>query len=385
MLPSPYGTCVKDVKGDTKSKDVEQQLKYLGGDYTKSKCLLECETDFIVDNCSCRTYYMPGSSPFCSPRDLIECFYTKRDEFNGIKNTVCHHCEESCQQTVYSTTASQSTFPSYSVATTMLSSWRLSDREYFKMALKEKIMGTAFMDFVIASMSRSFSLLLGNAINKEGERLHESYPRWLYSTDDLQNTFLSMQYDLFLELATYATKQVQDEKMNGVKFNSTSYIGTLSKTYMEWYGKQFKLRFGESLKHEYHSKAQNVSFVQFVDNVYEEYNIESVFNNTFQEVSQITYEMLLTTGRKIIESTDLRSLITQYLRDNMVHVEIFFGDLKVEEIKEQTEYELFQFICDWGGALGLFFGASLQSFIEIIDFFCRRLCQKKNIKKPKGP
>ncbi len=51
MLPPPYGKC---------AEDGEQQLKYFEGNYTKSKCLIECERDFMVRKCGCRMYYMPG-------------------------------------------------------------------------------------------------------------------------------------------------------------------------------------------------------------------------------------------------------------------------------------------------------------------------------------
>ena len=47
-LGSPYGEC------DSKP------LKYYDGEYTESKCFLECETDYIVSNCGCRGFYMPG-------------------------------------------------------------------------------------------------------------------------------------------------------------------------------------------------------------------------------------------------------------------------------------------------------------------------------------
>ena len=51
MLPHPYGKC---------AEDGEEQLKYFEGSYTKSKCLIECERDFMVRKCGCITYYMPG-------------------------------------------------------------------------------------------------------------------------------------------------------------------------------------------------------------------------------------------------------------------------------------------------------------------------------------
>ncbi|XP_072014348.1 acid-sensing ion channel 2-like [Amphiura filiformis] len=370
MLPSPHGTCVKDE---------EQQLEYLGN-YTKSKCLIECETDFIVDNCGCRTYYMPGSAPFCDPRNLIECFHVKSDEFNGIKNTVCHHCENSCKQTVYPTTVSQSTFPSYSVATALS---LLEGHTYQDEAFGEKLTGVATQAFWAESWSYThggFRLLLGNATNKNGERFQESYPESFdFIIDNISVTLFSMQYDIFYALAEYTFLEVSS--YFDASFASKTYI-EISSYMASVYGGPLKQRFADGIKHEYHSKTQNVSFAQFVDIVLEEYNMEDVFYIAIQEVYQNMHEILLPTGRRIYESIDLKSLTTQYLRENMVHVDIFFGDLKVEEIKEQVDYEFFQFICDWGGALGLFFGASLLSFIETMDFCCcRRFYPKETIQK----
>ena len=49
-LPHPFGDCGTAA------------LKYLGGDYTESNCYLECETDYIVSECGCRYFHMPGES-----------------------------------------------------------------------------------------------------------------------------------------------------------------------------------------------------------------------------------------------------------------------------------------------------------------------------------
>ena len=49
-LPAPYGTCGS------------HDLKYFGGHYSEAKCYIECETDYIVSKCGCRSFYMPGKS-----------------------------------------------------------------------------------------------------------------------------------------------------------------------------------------------------------------------------------------------------------------------------------------------------------------------------------
>ena len=48
-LSAPYGDCGS------------KPLKYLNKNkYTESKCYLECELDYIVQQCGCRSFYMPG-------------------------------------------------------------------------------------------------------------------------------------------------------------------------------------------------------------------------------------------------------------------------------------------------------------------------------------
>ena len=47
-LGVPYGDCNS------------KPLKYYNGEYTESKCFLECATEHIVSKCGCRNFYMPG-------------------------------------------------------------------------------------------------------------------------------------------------------------------------------------------------------------------------------------------------------------------------------------------------------------------------------------
>ncbi|XP_072013565.1 uncharacterized protein [Amphiura filiformis] len=377
ILPRPYGTCVED--GTLKPT-------YLKGNYTKSKCLLECETDFIAKNksCKCRTYYMPGSEPFCNPRELIECFHVARDEFNGIKDAVCD-CEDSCKQTVYMTTVSQSTFPSYSVA---LSLEIFSDTTYLEEAFRAKLIGRAYRTFGAKSwefMEYKIRIWLSTKRDKNGKSLQDSFPEsFEFINDNVTNIFWSMQYDLYYNLVEHIFHEV---KYYGGRSTNASYgseiykeiLGTL--TYIYVHSGLLKDRFGKGLMQEYYSKTRNISFDAFIDIVFYDYNVEGAFYTGVQEVYKSTYDTFLKQGTALYEDTDLLGLTTQYLRDNMVHVDIFFGDPKVEHITEQVDYEIFQFICDWGGALGLFFSASLLSFIETMDFCCcRRYHEKKNVK-----
>jgi len=44
-LASPYGDCEPS------------------DNYTQSQCLAECEADYVINNCSCKDIYMPGTTP----------------------------------------------------------------------------------------------------------------------------------------------------------------------------------------------------------------------------------------------------------------------------------------------------------------------------------
>ncbi|XP_071964775.1 uncharacterized protein [Antedon mediterranea] len=117
-------------------------------------------------------------------------------------------------------------------------------------------------------------------------------------------------------------------------------------------------------------------------------------NYTYEEASMLLYTMLLNVYEYIYSdlrdacvkeatatymTNDLAHLTRDYMKDNLARVDIYFETLNVEEIKEQKAYEFYSVVCDLGGALGLFFGASLVAFVEAIDFWIIRgcFCRKK--------
>ncbi|XP_072014352.1 uncharacterized protein [Amphiura filiformis] len=118
----------------------------------------------------------------------------------------------------------------------------------------------------------------------------------------------------------------------------------------------------------------NQTFDDFIDYVYEEFGFVDLYFTAFPILYGATYDLLSLYGNETNANADKVRMVTDYMSKNILHVEIFFGDLKVEQIAEQPSYELFQFVCDLGGALGLFFGASLLSFIETLDFWFSHGC-----------
>ncbi|XP_033112433.1 acid-sensing ion channel 2-like [Anneissia japonica] len=112
-LPHPHGNCIVD--GDKK-------LKYqVNKKYTQSRCLLECETDYFMKVCGCRTYYTPGSEtqPFCSPSNLTGCYIPKYEQFAEHREDYCE-CEEACSAESFLKTNSFSGFPSRAVPQTFI-------------------------------------------------------------------------------------------------------------------------------------------------------------------------------------------------------------------------------------------------------------------------
>nr|XP_019920401.2 amiloride-sensitive sodium channel subunit alpha [Crassostrea gigas] len=55
------------------------------------------------------------------------------------------------------------------------------------------------------------------------------------------------------------------------------------------------------------------------------------------------------------------------LKDNFLKTVIYYEDLNFEEISEEPLYDGFRFLSDIGGTLGLFLGASILSFVELVQ------------------
>ncbi|XP_072014394.1 acid-sensing ion channel 5-like [Amphiura filiformis] len=374
-LPDPYGDCIPDNKG---------HLKYLSGQYTDSKCFLECETDVIVANCGCRTFYMPGNATFCEPHELVGCFYATHEYFHGRKNDECD-CPSSCSELKYSTSVSQATFPSHSVSVMLALRHDLS---YERKAFNEAIMlisNHGYNDFAI---QKSLFILqwLEATTTKINVTLKETFPDAF--ADIHANITISFEYifpEIALLLADFIYDQVSPYILNpvNISYGSEIYLQTEQQyiaTYLHsgW----FKVSLANGLVDAYNSSTSgNVSFDEYVDYVYDEFDIEAGFYEILAFSYQGVHDYLLQVATPYYAETDLLTLTTEYMRKNFAYVEIYFGDLEIERIVEQKDYELFQFICDWGGALGLFFGASLLSFIETIDFFCYDYMREKMRKK----
>ncbi|XP_022106645.1 acid-sensing ion channel 1C-like [Acanthaster planci] len=59
----------------------------------------------------------------------------------------------------------------------------------------------------------------------------------------------------------------------------------------------------------------------------------------------------------------------EYFSSNTLKIEIYYEELSVESMEQQEAYTFFALLCDLGGALGLWLGGSILTFVEILDHF----------------
>ena len=61
-----------------------------------------------------------------------------------------------------------------------------------------------------------------------------------------------------------------------------------------------------------------------------------------------------------------------FLRENFLKLNVFYRQLSYEHIQQQKGYDIFALICDIGGSMGLFIGASMLTVVEVIDILLRQ-------------
>lgn len=69
----------------------------------------------------------------------------------------------------------------------------------------------------------------------------------------------------------------------------------------------------------------------------------------------------------------------QYIKDNILVLDIFFEALNYETIEQKKAYEVAGLLGDIGGQMGLFIGASILTILELFDYLYEvlkyRLCR----------
>ncbi|KAI0236999.1 hypothetical protein LSAT2_012493 [Lamellibrachia satsuma] len=86
-LPPPHGDCVR-----------HRKLRYFSR-YSQAACYRECVTDFVVDTCGCRDYYMPpfntDEPPVCNISQYTSCLLPTIEPFKKNMSATCV-CPKAC-------------------------------------------------------------------------------------------------------------------------------------------------------------------------------------------------------------------------------------------------------------------------------------------------
>ena len=91
-LPSPYSDCEND--------DGKHALKYLNYSYSRDACIVECESEALMQHFGCRWPGRLGDRPLCNMTGLQD---TGRFHRHEHKIGHCVHCPPACHTTTYGT------------------------------------------------------------------------------------------------------------------------------------------------------------------------------------------------------------------------------------------------------------------------------------------
>ncbi|XP_029448555.1 acid-sensing ion channel 1C-like [Rhinatrema bivittatum] len=99
-LPPPWGDC--------KSTDFDSEFF---STYSITACRIDCETRYVVQNCSCRMVHMPGNANVCTPEKQKNCADPALDFLVEQDSKYCV-CETPCSMVRYGKELSMVKFPS---------------------------------------------------------------------------------------------------------------------------------------------------------------------------------------------------------------------------------------------------------------------------------
>ncbi|XP_071108315.1 uncharacterized protein [Haliotis cracherodii] len=124
----------------------------------------------------------------------------------------------------------------------------------------------------------------------------------------------------------------------------------------------------------YYEYKQMTRFLQNISDVAEE--IEATY---MEYRSAFDFRFLVGTADSTFLKSleDLMELMTAYLhsskvdskfiQENFLQLDIFYRERSYEQITQQVAYDMFSLLCDIGGSMGLFVGASVLTIFELVD------------------
>ncbi|XP_077983367.1 uncharacterized protein LOC144438198 [Glandiceps talaboti] len=363
-LGHPYGNCVQEI---------ENNLTYFDGVYSLSKCKTECETVHALKECGCRYYYMPGSSTFCDPYTLDSCYFSSMDKLATQPNA-CSSCREPCDQTLYKTKLSYSTYPSYPYAylTYYFGRWPCDEALGTYLQNHSPLYRTieAYQVFRTETLPNKYFTIEHNGMNittfLPRDELHtgmiDTLTEVVY-TEIYQHLFFAI-FPRILVSITQGEEDAIGSQFYNETFESLKSF-KMNFDYEPW------ITYNLSIEHYLNLNKTNSSTIDvdfYTTTLFYGYYLP-LYEELFPILYLIVKDYRDTRATELLQNEDIVEICQNYMKKNLAKVTIYFEHLKVENIIQQPAYESFNLICDVGGSLGLFFGASMVTFLEIIDFF----------------
>ncbi|XP_071958643.1 uncharacterized protein [Antedon mediterranea] len=311
--------------------------------------------------CHCKTYYTSKNNySLCSPFALTNCYQVEYEKFIESRFQVCNSCTYPCTSEQYSYASSYSVFPSAVVPLTLeiMKKYEYSARGLGDEIWKEflRSIDTGFDGITLLDMAVQKIL---NYLSTDGN----SFKKYLtqLAEDIVAGIVRSICNEVYYEL----------NHIDNITTEWGSAISIMVKTdivnVMALTGNSdVNFRFWNSLDELIQFDRKNLTgFLNFTSSTY-----VSLFYNDTRNLTFMIAEKVLT----FRQGTELA---VDYMRSNLVNMEVYYKTLELETITEQEDYDVFSLICDIGGALGLFFGASLLTFLEALDFWFRKWQESK--------
>ncbi|XP_071959500.1 acid-sensing ion channel 5-like [Antedon mediterranea] len=327
--------------------------------YSQAQCFLDCEADEMYKRCGCKTFYVSGKEnyPLCSPYSLTRCYNEQFVHFTESRFKLCPSCVQPCTTEEFSYSSSYSVFPSAIVPLTLEN---MENYEYSARGLGDEI----WKEF-LKSLDTIFARLtvIDVGVQKILDYLNTDLPIFKqifksFAKDTVSAIVRLLSNKVYYEL--YHINDITAEWGSAISIDVAAEIKNMS--LLSGSDVQYWNSLDESIQFDQQTLTDTIIFTT------------STFLNLFYND---TRDVTLATAENILSFRRGTDLAVDYMRSNLVKVEVFYKKLELETITEQEDYDVFSFICDIGGALGLFFGASLLTFLEALDFWCKKWQESK--------
>ena len=136
----------------------------------------------------------------------------------------------------------------------------------------------------------------------------------------------------------------------------------------------------EYLYYNYSRRVKNFLFLKRRLLAISKFNISTLMadkDQDFIEAVEAFVDYIDTFNRSVI-------IDSSFLMKNFLKLNIFYRQLSYEHIKQQKGYDVFALVCDIGGSMGLFIGASMLTVVEVIDLLLGQTVLFRKKPQPKG-